>query len=234
MDIRTDSSVTRDLRSPQSAQLTTGRGGLPASSSADDVWAPALFDCCLVSINGLPVGALGWVFLAAKLKLYRLYLFERLFCVKNAANVDSNMRRDEDLEGIVNKLLYRSEFPMKIEDKRGWEPITFQRQRLALSKRGWEALPLYRRRNFHHKRAWESPMVKFGKRTNLFPFVDTYRFSDSVGPSCCSGDLSAGCCRFCESRISVPLLLDPSIKTQEPCQCCDMSEEFCTMCSVLK
>lgn len=33
--------------------------------------------------NGLPGGALGWVFLAAKLKLYRLYLFERLFCVKN-------------------------------------------------------------------------------------------------------------------------------------------------------
>lgn len=157
-----------------------------------------------------------------------------LILAATAANVDSTMRRDEDLEGIVNKLLYRTEFPMKIEDKRGWEPITFQRQRLALSKRGWEALPLYRRRNFHHKRAWESPMVKFGKRTNLFPFVDTYRFSDSVGPSCCSGDLSAGCCRFCESRISVPLLLDPSIKTQEPCQCCDMSEEFCTMCSVLK
>lgn len=151
------------------------------------------------------------------------------------ANIASTVRRDGDLEGLVNELLHRSDFPMKIENKRGWEPIIFQGKRLALSKRGWEALPLYRRRNFHHKRAWESPMVKFAsKRTSLFPSVDTYRFSDSVGPSCCSGDMSAGCCRFCESGVSAPLLIDPSIKTQEPCQCCDMSEEFCTICSVMK
>lgn len=151
------------------------------------------------------------------------------------AIVDSSRRGDEDLEGLVNELLLRSNFPVKVEDKRGWEPINFQGKRLALAKRGWEALPLYRRRNFHHKRGWESPVVKFArKRPSLFPFLDTYRFPDTVGLSCCSGDTTAGCCRFCETRAPSPLLIDPSIKAQEPCQCCDMSEEFCTICSVLK
>jgi hypothetical protein len=163
----------------------------------------------------------------------------------------SSLSREEELKSLVNHLLEPSESSLRDQikrgweaitfrgkrpslSKRGWEAITFRGKRPSLSKRGWEALPLYRRRKPYLKRAWETHIVKLpGKRPSLSPFIDTDRFPDPVEPSCCDEE-SYACCQLCNTGVNTPMLvLNPSSLTRQPCQCCAVSEEFCSLCSVM-
>lgn len=155
-----------------------------------------------------------------------------VICNYFAVVFGSVVTREEELKSLVNHLLDSSESSLRDQGKRSWETINFRGKRFSSSKRGWEALPLYRRRNPYLKRGWETHIVKYpGKRPSLFPFVD--RSPDSVEPSCCT-EGSFACCQLCNTGVHSPVLvLNPSSAIREPCQCCDVSEEFCSLCSVM-
>ncbi|XP_061191155.1 uncharacterized protein LOC133199362 [Saccostrea echinata] len=154
------------------------------------------------------------------------------------AVVGTSLTRDEEFNNLMERLLDKPDpSSLKDIDKRGWEPVPSMRyfgKRLTLLKRGWEPLmPLYRRRRPYYKRAWETHIVKLPrKRSNLLPFVDSDRFSDSVEPGCCSD--SSACCPLCDTGAHRSVIvLDPSDDIREPCQCCNLSE-ICTTCPVMK
>nr|XP_022318468.1 uncharacterized protein LOC111121465 isoform X1 [Crassostrea virginica] len=163
----------------------------------------------------------------------RCFTFSLVLAV--TAVVDGTFTRADELESLMQRFLDRSaELPLSAEDKRGWETINFRGKRFALSKRGWEALPLFRRQRPWNKRGWESHIVKFAsKRPSLFPIVDTYRTPQE--PRCCIREELATCCSLCDTdaRNSI-FLVDPPSKQQDPCKCCDMSEEFCKLCFFLE